>query len=627
MDKKNDFYDELLAKTDIVRLISEYVPLSKKGASYWGCCPFHHEKTPSFSVSEEKQFYHCFGCGVSGNAFTFIKKIESVEFGDALRILAKKAGMEVPEFKSGPRVDEAEILKKKERLYQLMRDAARRYHENLTSGQAGEVREYLKNRGVDEKLTRKFGLGYAVNSSDMVSHLTECGYTPLEMKDAGITAVNEKGAYDVFYDRLIVPIINQLGEVVAFGGRTLQKNPSFAKYRNSSQTLIFDKSKTIYAVNLLQKRKQQKAAVEYVILCEGYMDVIALHTAGFDTAVASMGTALTFNQAKQLKNFSPRVLVSYDGDAAGQKATLRSLDILEEAGLAVRVVRLPDGLDPDDVVRKMGPQAYQSLLDAAIPLPAFKIEALKKQFDLSEPEGKSKFAVEAAKVIKALKNPVEQEEYLALVKDATGYSMEALRRQTDVSIPPPGSRRTGPQPPDARFPVGRDGSLIAPPLSEEPPVYDADGSFDSAPPKPSSGGKAGAAAKRFVLASLAAQKEYVDFSANFEAFLSDSFSREVAMFFIANRKQKSESLAGLFYRAEEFCAEGELNEILHYPFIEGDNAEKYAGCVLSLTESTLKKEKENLAQTYISADPQHKKEILARLAQVDDKLKQLKNKE
>jgi len=590
-NKGNDFIEKLLDATDLVKLVSEYVPLEKKGADYWGCCPFHHEKTPSFLVSGFKQLYYCHGaCHEGGNAITFIKKIESVESADAVKILAKRAGMEIPQNERFER-DDAEIIKKKERLYRLMREAARRYHENLSKPAAAHVREYLKNRGVGEKMATKFGLGYATNGTEMVAHLSEMGYTLQEMKDAGITATSEKGTYDVFYERLIVPIVNQLGEVVAFGGRTLQKNPDFAKYRNSAQTLVFDKGKTVFAVNLLQKRKQKKLAVDYVILCEGYMDVIALHAAGFDTAVASMGTSLTFSQAKQLKNFGGRVFVSFDGDAAGQKATLRSLDILEEAGLSVRVVQLPEGLDPDDVVRKMGAPAYQSLLDAAVTLPAFKIETLKKQFDLGEPEGKARFAVEAAKVVKSLKNPVEQEEYLKTIQAATGYSMDALRRQTEIAEPAP-MRPAEPQPPEN-----------APSLKKEE------------------------AAKKFVLASIAAEKAYVDFSAAFDEFLSDTFSREAALFFIANRKDKTDSIAGLYYRMGEGAVK-ELNEIIHYPFIEGDNAEKYKNCVRSLREAALKKEKEGLARAYLSpGEAQNKKSILYKLSEIDEKLKQLKNSE
>ncbi len=239
----------------------------------------------------------------------------------------------------------------------------------------------------------------------------------------------------MFYGRLIFPIINNLGEVVSFGGRVLVQNPDFAKYRNGSQTFIFDKSRNIYAVNLLKKRKQTKG-LEYVIMTEGYMDVISLHKAGFDTAVASMGTSLTQTQAKLIKNYCDRIYISYDGDGAGQKATLRGLDILAEAGLNVKVIKLPDGLDPDDVIKKKGAEFYAKLIEDAVTLTKFKIETLGKKYDLKRPDEKAKFAVEAAKVIKSLENPVEREEYLKLLHEMTGYTMNTLYKQTEMSAPP-----------------------------------------------------------------------------------------------------------------------------------------------------------------------------------------------
>lgn len=306
--------DELLAKIDLAAVIGRYVPLKKKGGNLWGCCPFHHEKTPSFAVNESKQFYHCFGCHESGNAITFIQKMENVDRFDAIRLLASEAGMEMPSF-SGTHVNEVQLREKKDRLLRLLKDAARHYYDNLSSDRARQAREYLESRGVDEHLVKKFGLGYSIDGGEMIAYLKSRGYTLPEMKDAGIAAQRGDEYYDVYYFRLMFPIINNFGEVIAFGGRTLEKNPDFAKYRNTSQTAVFDKSRAVYAINLLKQRKQ-RAGLEYIIMTEGYMDVIALHKAGFDMTVASMGTALTWAQARQLKNYCDRIYISYDGDTA-----------------------------------------------------------------------------------------------------------------------------------------------------------------------------------------------------------------------------------------------------------------------------------------------------------------------
>ncbi len=430
MDREfSDFITSVLDRTNIVSVISRYVHLDRKGNTHWACCPFHHETQPSFSVSEAKQFYHCFGCKKSGNAITFLREMENIEFIDALKILAEQAGLEMPKTQgyAGAHVDK----KKREQLYALMQDAARHYHENLSDPRARVFNEYIESRQLPSNMVRRFGLGASLDFNEMLDYLKSKGYSYEQMRDAGIAEKKDERYYDVFGKRLMYPIIDNFGHVVAFGGRTLEKDVHFAKYRNSSQTEIFDKSKVIYGVNLLKKRKT-KGPIPYVIMTEGYMDVIALHKAGFDTAVASMGTALTSKQARQIKLYSDLVYISYDGDTAGQKATLRGLDILRESGLIVTVVRLPDGIDPDDLIKRGGREAYQKLLDEAIPLTAYKIEVLKSAYDLNDPDKKAMFAIEATKVVTALDNPIEQEQYLDYISAHTGFSIDALKRQANM---------------------------------------------------------------------------------------------------------------------------------------------------------------------------------------------------
>lgn len=571
----SEFISELLKRTDIIHIVSRYTHLTKKGGTYWGCCPFHHEKTPSFSVSPDRGLYHCFGCKAGGNAINFVSEIESVDRGEAIRMLAKEANLEVPQFKSGDK-NYAQEAKKKERLYKMMREAARHYHANLYLPQASGAREYLTRREVGENLVKRFGLGYSVDGNEMIRYLKELGYTVAEMKEAGLVAQRADEYYDVFYGRLIFPIQNNMGEVVSFGGRVLSQNPDFAKYRNGSQTVIFDKSRNIYAVNLLKKRKQAQG-LPYIIMTEGYMDVISLHKAGFDMAVASMGTSLTQTQAKLLKNYCDRIYISYDGDGAGQKATLRGLDILAEAGLNVKVVQLPDGLDPDDVIKKKGAEFYQNLLDTAVTLPSFKITTLQKKYNLDMPDEKAKFAVEAAKVIKALPNPVEQEEYLRMIHSITGYTMDVLRKQTDLSE------------------VAE--SAIAEQSAPRPVQTVGDPSL------------------RFVLASILAEKPYCDYTLDLFPYLVGELAQRVYAWGLDGFKKGVKQGLAEFYEQTETADRPVLDDLINYPFLEGDGKEKFVECVRNLQIGALQREIDRLKQQSEST-----KEIAAQL----DLAKQIK---
>lgn len=585
-----EFIDELLAKTDLVRLVSRYLPLNKKGNTHWGCCPFHHEKDPSFAVNEAKQFYHCFGCKESGNALSFVQKMESVDFMDAVRLLAEDAKMEIPKFHSNGGKEKVE-REKRERLCSLMREAARHYHENLSCKQAQIARDYLEKREVNESLQIKFGLGYSINGAEMIEYLSAKGYTKQEMKEAGLIEQRADAWYDVFYGRLIFPIINNFGDVVAFGGRTLKPDADFAKYRNSSQTPIFDKSKNIYGVNLLKKKKQ-KSNVDYVIMTEGYMDVIALHKGGFDTAVASMGTALTVNQAKMLKNYSNRVYISYDGDTAGQKATMRGLDILADSGLSVRVVSLPEGMDPDDVIKKQGSEAYRKLLEEAQTLPAFKIQTLKNGYDLHDSEGKSKFAVEAIRVIKQLPNPVEQEEYINLVHDLTGYSKDVLRKQAD---------------------------LVAVKESEEKPEPKSENPQQASPHKESR-------AKDFILVSMLHEKTYVDYAQDFSFLLEDETCREIYTAVIEDVKKFGGVRVDTMFSRVSPQANELLARLIDYEFVEGDGEDKYFDCIRQLKIKQIEEEKKqwNAALDGCSDSAQRSK-ILKTIDTLRKKANEIKN--
>ena len=421
------FWQELKQRNDIVDVIGSYVALDRKGSTHWACCPFHHERTPSFAVNQEGQFYHCFGCGVSGDVVAFVREIESTDFMGAVRILADRAKMTVPEANFDT---EEALLKKKKRdkMAAIMLDCARFYLSNLYSGdeRAEAHLQYIANRKLAPTTVKKFGLGASLDFYSLPEYLAEKGYTRQELLDSGAVSEAKNGSLvDFQAGRLIFPIINTFDEVVGFGGRLLEKS-DFAKYKNTRETMLFNKRKTLYNINLLKKLKR-KQPIKDVIMVEGYMDTISLYQAGFENVVASMGTSLTPEQARLVKRYSDNVLISYDGDFAGQNADLRGLEILKDERLNVRVVPMPEGLDPDDVA-KQGKDAYQKCLDQAMPLVDYKIHALERKFDLTQTDEKRRFVSEALQVVAEADSESLKEELLKKLRDKTGISYHALER-------------------------------------------------------------------------------------------------------------------------------------------------------------------------------------------------------
>lgn len=426
----SDFLRILKEKSDIVDVIGSYVALDKKGGQYWACCPFHHEKTPSFAVTADEQFYHCFGCKESGDVIKFVQEIESTDFMGAIRILAARAKLTVPE--SSFDTEESQRKKKKrDNMAKILLDSARFYLNNLYSGddRADPHLEYIAKRGLAPSTVKKFGLGASLDFDTLPQYLLEKGHAVEDMIDCGVVAKNDRGRlFDSQGGRLIFPIINAFDEVVGFGGRILQKG-DYAKYKNTKETMLFDKSKTLYNVNLLKKLKREQT-ISNVIIVEGYMDTISLYQAGFKNVVASMGTALTKDQARLVKRYSENVLISYDGDFAGQSADLRGIEILTSEGLNVRVVPMPDGLDPDDVA-KQGKEAYQKCLDAAMPLIDYRLHTLERKYDLSKPEEKRKYVSAALKIIKTAETSATKEELLKRLSHKAGISYAALERDLE----------------------------------------------------------------------------------------------------------------------------------------------------------------------------------------------------
>lgn len=423
----NDTWMEgLLSKSDIVSIVSSYVSLRAKGRRLWGLCPFHNEKTPSFTVSPDKQAFHCFGCGAGGGIIQFIMEIEHLPYAEAVQLLAQRAGLELPE-----EIDDIELQKarvKKERLYAVCKAAAEFFHGQLISDAGLAARRYLEKRGVKAKAIKKFGLGFSPNTKNaLINYISVAGFNEDDLLEAGLLARSSKTkeVYDPYRNRVIFPIIGANSRVLAFGGRSITNEAP--KYINTSETSIYSKRRNLYASNLLKETKAPE-----IIIVEGYMDVISLYSAGITNAVASLGTALTSYQARLLKRYSNNVYIAYDGDTAGQNATLKGLDVLAKEGLDVRVIELPEKLDPDDYIKTNGVEAFRALADSALSLNAFKLERMACSYDLNSEEGRQSYAIEACRFLASLQ-PVEQERYTLSLARSTGLSVETLKAQSKRS--------------------------------------------------------------------------------------------------------------------------------------------------------------------------------------------------
>ena len=428
--------DELRARADIVQVVSSYVTLKKNGHRHWGLCPFHGEKTASFSVDQERQLYYCFGCKAGGSVIQFIMDIERLDFYEAVKFLADQLHMPLPQMQEDP--DWQRKRDQRDRLLTINKEAAQFYHQTLFSPQGAQVLAYLKNRGLDDHVIRKFGLGAAPAAWDaLTSHLLSRGYSTEELRLVGLTVVKEgekdengvekpRRTYDMFRNRAIFPIIDQYGNVLAFGGRAM--GDAMPKYLNTSDTPVFNKRLGVFAANLLRKERN----LNRVVLVEGYMDVVSLTQFGVKGVCATLGTALTSEQARLLKRFAPKVYIAYDGDSAGQHAILRGLDILEAEDIPARVLDFPDKLDPDEFIRRDGVEAFMEL--PALSPETYRLRRLKDQYDLSTQEGRTDYAKASAQILRKLE-PVELENHLQELMVQTGFTRDVLLAQIGVSVP------------------------------------------------------------------------------------------------------------------------------------------------------------------------------------------------
>ena len=422
------FLDELIARNPIEDVVSQYVNLKRSGSNLFGLCPFHGEKTPSFSVSPDKGIYYCFGCHKGGSVINFEMEIEGLSYPDAVRALAKRAGLEVPE-------DEQyqSRYRQQERLWALHKEAARFFHSRLYAPIGANALQYATGRGMPKSILTKFGIGYAPDSwTDLVDYLRSKNYTDQELRDSGLVTVSQKNGnlLDRFRDRLMFPIIDVRGNVIGFGGRIMNNaDKSAAKYLNSPETLIFNKRKNLFALNLAKKSK-----LGYLILVEGYMDAIALHQYGFDCAVASLGTALTEDGANLLSRYTEQVVLIYDGDEAGQNATQRAIPILEKAGLQVKVLKMRDAKDPDEYLKKFGADRFRILLEESANRVEYQLNAILKKYDLRDDEQKVQYLQESAGLIGSLSSAVQREVYGGRVAEAAGISEDAMRLEVNRAL-------------------------------------------------------------------------------------------------------------------------------------------------------------------------------------------------
>jgi len=417
--------EEIKYRNDLEEVISQYVTLKRAGSNLVGCCPFHSEKTPSFTVFSQTKSFYCFGCGAGGDVVSFVMRTENLDYVEAIRFLAKRAGIEIQEDER-----ERETGVKRERVLAMNREAARFFHENLKK--SSEAQGYLAKRGLSTALVKHFGIGYAPNDFQALSrHLTAKGYRPEEMKAAFLCSISQKNGrtYDIFRNRIMFPVIDVKGDIIAFGGRTIGSDPNEAKYINSSDTPVFNKRRNLFALNFAKSE-----CAEQLILCEGYMDVVALHGAGFTNAVASCGTALTSDQARLMKRYTKSVIISFDADEAGQRAADKAFGLLGDAGLETRLLKVENAKDPDEYIKKFGKEGFARLLNRSRSRFDFTFSGILAKYDVTRPEERVKAASDAADFLSRIWSEVERDVYARQVADKLEIPMDSLKNDIKRKI-------------------------------------------------------------------------------------------------------------------------------------------------------------------------------------------------
>ncbi|MBQ8749152.1 MAG: DNA primase [Clostridia bacterium] len=532
-----EFLQQLRDRVDIVPLISCYMQISRKGRNYWGCCPFHHEKTPSFCIYDEEQSFHCFGCGVSGDIFSFIMKIENLDFLDSVEILANKSGIPMPEFKGD--FDIVEKKRKKDRFLSLLKDANEHYKSNLVKSQ--KALDYIAKRELTDNEIREFEIGYSSGWIDVIDYLLSKGYTENELLEIGIARRGDNGKlFDFYAFRLMFPLFNKFGDCVGFSGRDLD-GTSPAKYKNSTQSIVFDKSSTIFAFNKVKKLATTQN-IEYVILCEGQIDVIAMHKAGFNTAMACLGTALTEIHAKEISRVSKKVVLCLDGDNAGINATLKALPILRAQSLEVKVARIEGGKDPDEVIKVCGKEKMQQIINSAMDSVEFEIRELARKYNLNDIADRTKFISGAFKILSIFRTLSEKEVYIPIISDLSKISISVLRADLNQT--------------------STDDVVTNDAIQDTNLTYKYDALIKS---------------QQFILASLIYNKEYAKLDDDFDLCLKDPSLIKLYNF-IKEKRANNEKINStiVFDMFDEEEVQGQISDIMYLDMDSyGDDAGKH----------------------------------------------------
>ncbi|NLZ25096.1 MAG: DNA primase [Clostridiales bacterium] len=576
----SEFLEELKLRNNIVDVLSGYIQLQKKGGRYFACCPFHHEKTPSFCVNEHSGYYHCFGCGVSGDVIRFVMEFESLDFYDAVKLLASRAGMTLPALENTG--EQKQKKERNERLLKMMYEACSYYFKMLRQPEKGrEARDYLNSRGITDEISKRYALGLSYDSSGLRNYLLERGYSDRDMEECGLTSDRK----DSLSERIIVPIRDAMGKVVAFGGRVYKKGDERPKYKNTANTVLFDKGRTLFGANYIKDLKLS-GGVKEIILVEGYMDVIALGSKGVLNAVAAMGTALTPTQARAIKRLCSSVVLSYDGDEAGKKAALRNAQILVQEGAEVKVAALPEGMDPDDVIKNYGKEEYLKFIGEAKPVPLYRLDTLESKFNLATVDGRAKYASAAVEVLRDIPDPLEREVYAALVSEKSKAGVDSLLKQA------------------AEVKEQKQEEIVQPPIQskEDAAKY---------------------IAARAVLKSMLEGRNIVSIKDIDEKWLPDETQKKVYRFIAERLSQGKEPKIAFIY--DEIEENAELSEIIKFEekFVSPAAEEKYLkDCAFLLANEYLSDYSKALVQSYeTESDENKKKEIIKKITIIQKKLR------
>lgn len=576
--------EKLKSRNDIVTTMSRYLTLQQKGRNYWACCPFHHEKQPSMCVYGIDQYYHCYGCKEHGDVITFIMKMESCDFMTAIEILAKNANMEIPALSMDEDIKKKK--KQKETILQILDLAYKHYEQNLYLKTSTIAQEYIKKRKMTKQDLDKFHIGYSKDWTSLIDYLKSKGYSYEDMKMAGVCESKNNRYYDVFGERLIFPIFNIHDECIGFSARSLSKD-AFAKYKNSTNSLVFDKSKHMFGANYLKTLKQNQK-LDYIIIVEGQVDLITMHNYGFVNSVACLGTALTSLHARMLSNFCNNVILSFDGDSAGQKATIRTIDTLVGAGMNVKAIKIPENMDPDEFLNKYGKEKYQQLLDNAVDYIEFKILNKLEQFNLDKIDEKAKFVSSAIDIVNTLKRNSEKEVYLDIIQNLAGVSKEGLKRD-----------------------------LIAGDADDEKKTketanisYLEDAEIKSI---------------KFILASLLEKKDYANFDFDLDKYVINPTYKKLYKIMKEYHENGQNLLKTTLYDKFDMENEPNLPDIMEYKFDEiVDPKTYYNECIWKIRETYLKQKLSELTKKYTDEQEQSEKQNIMR--EIGEVQKKLRNK-